>query len=76
MLEYIHYLIYPIAGVLALLALGGINTKQPIVVSSSIISIALNVYAIVGFVWWPIAISLIIDFVFKKFFGDPGEPMG
>jgi len=75
-MEYVHYLIYPIAGVLALLAIGGINTKHSVVVSSSIISLALNGYAIVGFVWWPIAVSLLIDFSLKKLFGDPGQPNG
>jgi len=76
MLDYIHYLIYPIAGVLVLLAIGGLNTKHPVVIGASLCSLILNTYAIIGFLWWPIAISLVIDFGFKKLFGDPGAPPG
>jgi ATP/ADP translocase len=71
-LEYVHYLIYPIAGLLCLLALGGLNTKHPIVVIASMISLSLNGYAIFAFVWWPIPASLVSDFIFKRLFGDPG----
>lgn len=74
MLEYINYLIYPIAGLLILLAVGGLNTKHPIVVAASVCSAVLNVYAIVAFVWWPIAVSFVVDWGFKKAFGDPGAP--
>lgn len=74
MLEYIHYLIYPIAGVLILLAIGGLATKHPVVIGASPCSMALNVYAIFAFVWWPIAVSFLFDWGLKKLFGDPGSP--
>ena len=74
-MEYINYLIYPIAGLLCLLALGGLNTKHPVVIITSVISLVLNGYAIVQLVWWPIPVSIGSDFLFKKLFGDPGaEP--
>jgi hypothetical protein len=73
-MEIIHYLIYPIAGLLVLLALGGLNTKHPIVISASVASLFLNAYAIYAFVWWPIVVSIVIDLIFKKVFGDPGAP--
>jgi hypothetical protein len=65
-MDIIHYLIYPIAGILGLLALGGLNTKQPVVVLSSAMSLALNAYAIYEFIWWPIAASIIIDLILKR----------
>ena len=73
-MDYVHYLIYPIAGILALLALGGLNTKHPVVISASVVSLLLNAYAIYAFVWWPIAVSIAVDFGFKAAFGDPGAP--
>ena len=73
-MEYIHYLIYPVAGILALLALGGLNTKHSVVKSASVVSLLLNAYAIYAFVWWPIAVSIAVDFGFKMVFGDPGAP--
>lgn len=71
-MEYVHYLIYPIAGLLCVLAIGGLTTKHLVVVTASIISLLLNGYAIVQFVWWPIPLSLASDFLFKRVFGDPG----
>lgn len=73
-MEYVHYLIYPIAGLLAILALGGLNSKHPIAIAASVCSLALNIYALVAFVWWPIIASIIVDFGFKKLFSDPGAP--
>ncbi|ETX09459.1 hypothetical protein MUS1_08780 [Marinomonas ushuaiensis DSM 15871] len=64
-MDIVHYLIYPIAGLLALFAVGGLNTKRPVVVLSSAASLMLNAYAIYEFIWWPIAVSLIVDFVLK-----------
>ncbi len=72
MLEYLHYLIYPIAAILALLAIGGLKAKHPGVFGASLCSLALNVYAIYAFLWWPIGASLVIDLGFKILFGDPG----
>jgi ATP/ADP translocase len=74
MLEYLHYLIYPISIVLIVLAVGGLNTKHPVVVAASVCSMALNIYAIFAFLWWPIAASLVVDWGSKKVFGDPGAP--
>lgn len=73
-METLHYLIYPIAGLMVLLALGGLNTKNPTVVSASIVSLCLNAYAIYTFLWWPIVVSIVVDLIFKKVFGDPGAP--
>lgn len=73
-MEYVNYLIYPIAAILAFLAIGGIATKHPIVVASSVVSLALNIYAIFSFQWWPIIASIVVDFGFKRLFGDPGQP--
>tara|TARA_R110001592_G_C13173620_1_gene750069 strand:- start:728 stop:955 length:228 start_codon:yes stop_codon:yes gene_type:complete len=75
-MEVIHYLIYPIAGLMAFLALGGLNTKNSIVISASIVSLCLNTYAIYAFVWWPIPASIAVDLIFKKVFGDPGAHQG
>ena len=71
-MEYLNYLIYPIAGLLCFLALGGFNNNHRGVVISSMVSLALNGYAIIEFVWWPIPISIASDFLFKKILGDPG----
>jgi hypothetical protein len=71
-MEFIHYLIYPIAGFLCLLALGGLNHSNTVVKAASAVSLVLNGYAILQFVWWPIPVSLVSDFVFKRLFGDPG----
>lgn len=71
-MEYLDYLIYPIAGSLAFLAFGGLNTKHPVVVVASMISLALNGYAIIELVWWPIAVSIASGFLIKAAFGDPG----
>lgn len=71
-MEFVHYSIYPIAGVLVLLAIGGLNTPHPVVKAASVCSLLLNGYAIYAFVWWPIAVSILVDLVFKKAFGDPG----
>ena len=76
MLEYVHYLIYPMAGLLILLGIGGPNTRHPVVVTASLCSIALNVYAIIAFLWWPIVVSFVVDLGFKKAFGDPGAHSG
>lgn len=73
-MDYINCLIYPVAGLLALLAIGGISGRHPVVVTASIFSMALNVYAIISFSWWPIAASIAVDLIFKKLFGDPGAP--
>ncbi len=70
-MDYLNYLIYPIAGILAILALGGLNSGQRVVIAASLISLVLNGYAIVELVWWPIFASLASDFVLKKAFGDP-----
>jgi hypothetical protein len=48
-MEHLNYLIYPIAGLLCFLALGGLNTKHAVVIIASIISLALNGYAIIQF---------------------------
>ena len=73
-MEFVHYLIYPIAGLFMLLALGGLNTKNPVVVSAYVVSLLLNAYAIYAFIWWPIAAGIAVDFGFKMAFGDPGAP--
>ena len=75
-MEYIHYLIYPIAGLFIVLAIGGIATSHPVVVSASLVSLFLSAYAIYTFQWWPIIVSLIIDVGFKKLFDDPGSLSG
>lgn len=71
-MEYLDYLIYPIAGILCYLALGGLYTRHPVVIVASAVSLALNGYAIFQLVWWPIPASIASDFVFKFLFGDPG----
>jgi len=71
-MEFVNYLIYPIAGVLVILAIGGINTPHPVVKTASVCSLLLNIYAIFAFVWWPIGASILVDLFLKKAFGDPG----
>jgi hypothetical protein len=71
-MEYVHYLIYPIAGFLCLMALGGLSHSSKVVKAASLFSLFFNGFAIIQFVWWPIPVSLISDFVFKRVFGDPG----
>jgi len=71
-MDYIHYLIYPIAGILALLAIGGLNSPSPVVKLASACSLLLNGYAIWAFIWWPIPVSFVVDFGFKLASGDPG----
>ena len=72
-MEFIHYLIYPIAGIFILLGVGGLATRHPVVIIASAISIALNLYAIFAFIWWPIVAGFAVDWIFKLMFGDPGS---
>lgn len=75
-MEFIDYILYIVAGLSILLAIGGISTNNKAVVLSSVASLGLNGYAIYEMTWWPILVSFVIGVIIKSVLGDPGASGG
>jgi hypothetical protein len=73
-MEYLNYLIYPIAGFFVIVFWGGSPHPNPVVKLAAHIYVGLNLLAIVIFSWWPIGLALALNFGLAKIFGDPGRP--
>lgn len=60
-----EYIIYVLAGLSVLLALGGLSswasTGRPVLFLSSVVSIGFSVVAIVEIAWWPLVVGFLLN---------------
>lgn len=69
--------IYVLAGLSILLAIGGLNaysqTKHPGLLLSSLVSIGFSVVAIVLVHWWPLVVGFALNWGLRLIGLDPGS---
>lgn len=64
------YIIYTLAGISILLAIGGLSTwastRHPALLLSSIISIGFSTAAIAKVEWWPLVVGFVLNHVIER----------